>query len=270
MTSPTQWTWAWASSSGWRWTGKPGVLQSMGSQTVGDDWATELNWKHWNIRPVLTVEHSIRQWPDISDMSLSLKTKGRGWENTFRIRDSEETWQANTALDWTWIQNFSVEERNLLQRAFLKWLKNILIFFMNCVLDNIIISLISYIYIVKCFWSLWREILKDLRIVMFGIIFQQFKGGKSRLWSMFPFVNIDALGVFIALFFQLFLQVCWAFCLRLQHAACGVLVPQPGMVPAPLTLEVQIPKDWTTEEIPVCYFFKQENWRILCRGKNTF
>ena len=30
----------------WWWTGKPGVLQSMGSQRVGHDWATELNWKY--------------------------------------------------------------------------------------------------------------------------------------------------------------------------------------------------------------------------------
>ena len=28
----------------WWWTGRPGVLQSMGSQRVGHDWATELNW----------------------------------------------------------------------------------------------------------------------------------------------------------------------------------------------------------------------------------
>ena len=44
MASLTQWTWVWASSGSWRWTGKPGVLQSMGSQRVGHDWATELNW----------------------------------------------------------------------------------------------------------------------------------------------------------------------------------------------------------------------------------
>ena len=29
----------------WWWTGKPGVLQSMGSQKVGHGWATELNWR---------------------------------------------------------------------------------------------------------------------------------------------------------------------------------------------------------------------------------
>ena len=44
MASPTQCTWVWASSRGWWWTGKPGVLQSMGSQRVGQDWETELNW----------------------------------------------------------------------------------------------------------------------------------------------------------------------------------------------------------------------------------
>ena len=33
------------SSGSWWWTGKPGLLaQSMGSQRVGHDWATELNW----------------------------------------------------------------------------------------------------------------------------------------------------------------------------------------------------------------------------------
>ena len=44
MASPTQWTWVWASSRNWWWIGKPGMLQSMGSQRVGHDWVTELNW----------------------------------------------------------------------------------------------------------------------------------------------------------------------------------------------------------------------------------
>ena len=34
----------WASSGSWWWTGKPGMLQSMGSQRVRHNWATELNW----------------------------------------------------------------------------------------------------------------------------------------------------------------------------------------------------------------------------------
>ena len=44
MASPTQWTWVWVSSGSWWWTGKPGVLQSMGSQRVEHNWVTELNW----------------------------------------------------------------------------------------------------------------------------------------------------------------------------------------------------------------------------------
>ena len=44
MASPTRWTWVWASSGSWWWTGRPGVLQAMGSQRVRHDWATELNW----------------------------------------------------------------------------------------------------------------------------------------------------------------------------------------------------------------------------------
>ena len=42
MASPIQWTWVWASYGSWWWTGKPGVLQSIGSQRVGHDWAAEL------------------------------------------------------------------------------------------------------------------------------------------------------------------------------------------------------------------------------------
>ena len=42
MASLTRWTWVWVSSGSWWWTGKPGVLQSMGLQRVGHDWATEL------------------------------------------------------------------------------------------------------------------------------------------------------------------------------------------------------------------------------------
>ena len=41
MASLTQWTWIWAGSGSWWWTGKPGMLQSMRSQRVGHDWVTE-------------------------------------------------------------------------------------------------------------------------------------------------------------------------------------------------------------------------------------
>ena len=44
MTSLTQWTWVWVNSGSWWWTWIPGVLQSLGSQTVGHNWVIELNW----------------------------------------------------------------------------------------------------------------------------------------------------------------------------------------------------------------------------------
>ena len=60
MASLTRWAWVWASSESWWWTGKPGVLQSMGSQRVGHDWAVELNW-----RPLIT-------YPNILSLLQSL------------------------------------------------------------------------------------------------------------------------------------------------------------------------------------------------------
>ena len=49
MTSPTQWTWVWTNSGALRRTGKPGMLQPMGSQRVRHNWATEQQHKkmHW-------------------------------------------------------------------------------------------------------------------------------------------------------------------------------------------------------------------------------
>ena len=40
----TRWTWIWTGFRSWRWSGRPGVLQSKGLQRVGHDWVTELNW----------------------------------------------------------------------------------------------------------------------------------------------------------------------------------------------------------------------------------
>ena len=66
MASPTQWTWVWVSSRSWWWTGKPGVLQSMGSQTVRHDWATELNWRdclhNFSNSVIGDVTLAVRNW----------------------------------------------------------------------------------------------------------------------------------------------------------------------------------------------------------------
>jgi len=48
MASPTWWTWVWVNFRSWWWTGRPGVLRLLGSQRVGHDWVTELNWTKGN------------------------------------------------------------------------------------------------------------------------------------------------------------------------------------------------------------------------------
>ena len=60
MASLTQRTWVWVDSGSW-WTGRSGVLRFMGSQTVGRDWATELNSytiteEFWIFSPWLTLK----------------------------------------------------------------------------------------------------------------------------------------------------------------------------------------------------------------------
>ena len=45
----TRWTWVWVDSESFWWTRRPGVLRFMGSQRVGHDWVTELNWTQFSI-----------------------------------------------------------------------------------------------------------------------------------------------------------------------------------------------------------------------------
>ena len=56
MASPTQWTWVWVDSGSWWWTGSPGVLWFMGSQRVGHNWVTELDW-NGKSKKILRPEH---------------------------------------------------------------------------------------------------------------------------------------------------------------------------------------------------------------------
>ena len=44
MASLTQRTWVWVDSGSWWWKGRLGVLWFMGSQRIGHNWVTELNW----------------------------------------------------------------------------------------------------------------------------------------------------------------------------------------------------------------------------------
>ena len=71
MASLTQWTWVWVSSGSWWWTGKPGVLQSMGSQRVGYDLVTEQRTTNY-FKKCFKFIHVILLW--------SLKVRIKRWE----------------------------------------------------------------------------------------------------------------------------------------------------------------------------------------------
>jgi len=62
MASPIQWTWVSADSGRWWRTGKPGVLQSMGWQRVGHDWATEQQYPKLALSECLLTEYLGRIW----------------------------------------------------------------------------------------------------------------------------------------------------------------------------------------------------------------
>ena len=82
MASPTRWAWVWVNSGSWWWTGRPGVLQFMGSQRVRHDWVTELNWMKmtflsWLIReishPLSSFFHALFPW-DMGIRHISWQT----------------------------------------------------------------------------------------------------------------------------------------------------------------------------------------------------
>ena len=99
MASLTRWTWVWASSGNWCWTGKPGVLQSMGSQRVEHDWATELK-----LNASQAFEESL-SLETSGDILGSLEPKGLkviGWSDYGPEKSSwaQEKWWYFTSGGW--------------------------------------------------------------------------------------------------------------------------------------------------------------------------
>ena len=89
MVSPTRRSWIWVNSGSWWWTGRPGVLWFMGSQRVGHDCATELNWtelalcsrwpKYWSFSISPSNEYSELisfriDWFDLFEVQGTLKS----------------------------------------------------------------------------------------------------------------------------------------------------------------------------------------------------
>ena len=110
MASPTRWMWVWVNSGSWWWTGRPGVLQFMGSQRVEHDWATELNWTErksvlnihwkdrcwsWNSSTLATSCKELTHWKRLwcwEGLGTGGKGDDRGWDG----------WMASPT-QWTWV-----------------------------------------------------------------------------------------------------------------------------------------------------------------------
>ena len=95
MASPTQWTWVWVNSRNWWWTGRPDVPWFMGSQRVGHDWATELNWTEYHLSFLLCQCHLFRAYRDV-EMCL----EGSGSPLVPLASSIASSWHATQGWPW--------------------------------------------------------------------------------------------------------------------------------------------------------------------------
>ena len=72
MASPTQWTWVWVNSGSWWWTGRPGVLQSMGHREP--DMTEQLNWTSlaYELTLLLIIIIQEEWWNEVAEEQLRL------------------------------------------------------------------------------------------------------------------------------------------------------------------------------------------------------
>ena len=68
MASLTRWTWVWVSSGSWWWTGKPGMVEAMGSQRL-------IDWTHWWQTVRRFLERLKIKWPLIPKFHLGMSLK---------------------------------------------------------------------------------------------------------------------------------------------------------------------------------------------------
>ena len=92
------------SSRTWWWTGKPGVLQSMGSQRVGYDWVTEMNWLTYS-HLVASVFGNFIAWP-FDDLLNNRYKFPAVWETTEKLIGLLCLFFSSSICELTFIQHF--------------------------------------------------------------------------------------------------------------------------------------------------------------------
>ena len=115
MASLTQWTWIWVSSGSWWWTGRPGVLQSNGSQsrTWLSNWTELINGscvliEHACLCSVATVMRPIDYSPPGFSLYGIFQTRLLDWVAISSSRVSSQP------RDWTHVFCISCTGRQIL------------------------------------------------------------------------------------------------------------------------------------------------------------
>ena len=98
MASQMWWTWVWTHSGSWWWTGRPGVLQSLGSQSVEHNWMTELIWtKCWveeakqkRISRKLLYLYIVQKWAKLECIVRD--------ENYIKSMENDKLWERERAV----------------------------------------------------------------------------------------------------------------------------------------------------------------------------
>ena len=101
LVSPTRWTWVWVNSESWWWTGRPGVLRFMGSQswTQLSDW-TELNWT--------TLSNSGKLW------AMPCRATQDGW---VMVESSDKMWSTGEGNGKTLLYSYFKNPMNSPKRG---------------------------------------------------------------------------------------------------------------------------------------------------------
>ena len=113
VASPTWWTWVWVDSGSWWRTGRPGVLQFMGSQRVRHSWATELNGEMQMLRDSL-VAQLVKNLPAMRETWVwSLAGEGKGYPLQYSGREHSTDCRVHgVAKSWTRLSDFHFQNAN--------------------------------------------------------------------------------------------------------------------------------------------------------------
>ena len=95
MASLTQWTWVWVGSRSWWWTGRPGVLQSVGLERV--DMTERLNWT------LLLCVQSAKLWLTLETSGTAVLQASLSFQYLPEVAQTHVSWVSDTMLHYEWV-----------------------------------------------------------------------------------------------------------------------------------------------------------------------